>query len=288
MCSSLGYPAGRLCTDQPDLLDPGNASLKQDQSDGAVPSSQLMRAFGINPAGKPSCAQGRNTGSQCWYLLHPCQQPLQFIHLQILLHHAPLCSPQGTACLLCLLPVPRHRPLQRDKETESPQHPPSTGPEPCCALGSRQESFAEGKQPGMLLRKVLCQAPQLQSTSKERAPKCFCKKHTSNIRNMFVLSRVWCRAIHGLLLLRTYPESQHQCLEWGRDKHGPCVPTAQELGSNKASGEHLKIPRPIPMLLSRLRAHGRHHIQSKMPKRSPCATMDMWLPAQKDQDMCHH
>lgn len=94
----------------------------------------------------------------------------------------------------------------------------------------------------MLLREVLCQAPQLQSTSKERAPKCFCKKHTSNMRNMFVLSHVRRGAT---ILLRTNPESQHQCSEWRRDKCALC--TAQELGS-KASGELalLEIPKPIP------------------------------------------
>lgn len=39
------------------------------------------------------------------YLLHPCQESLQLIHLHLLLHHSLLCSSQGRACLLCFLLV---------------------------------------------------------------------------------------------------------------------------------------------------------------------------------------
>lgn len=39
------------------------------------------------------------------YLLHPCQESLQLIHLHLLLHHTLLCSPQGRACLLRFLLV---------------------------------------------------------------------------------------------------------------------------------------------------------------------------------------
>lgn len=160
MCSSLGYPAGRLCTEQPDLLDPGNASLKQDQSDGAVPSNQLIRAFEISQAVHRGRTQDRSAGTFSIPASSLC------ISSTCSSFSTTFLSALRRAQLVCSASS-RYRDTVLYKGTESPQCPPSTAPEPCCALGSWLEGFAEDKQPGMFLREVLCQAPQLQSTSKE-------------------------------------------------------------------------------------------------------------------------
>lgn len=83
------------------------------------------------------------------------------------------------------------------------------------------------KQPNMLQRKELLQkAPQLQSTSKERALKCCSNKGSSNGRDMFILSHTCSGAVCRLL-------SGHLPKELTSAASSMPAPPAQELRGDK-------------------------------------------------------
>jgi len=126
------------------------------------------------------------------------------------------------------------------------------------------------KQPDVLQREeVLQKAPQLQSTSKERAFKCWSNKDSSNARDMFVPSHTrW-----GCLQAAQGTDLGGQplaCTNGSGAERGPGCPWVPKTGSdNKPHREHLgsagrinniRLP-PLPSLgsPSRLGARQQHH-----------------------------